>query len=135
MASPVAHLRKAVHWPSFCASAAKARSASIALWAGAGAAAVFAGCKANDACNELYPGIRTKFYKKVRELNRNPLMITIDDFQPEPVAFPIDGSGLLSDTASMIFPGDVFAPESIHDLLEVLWRFPGDWYNRPPLPK
>ena len=81
----------------------------------------FAGCRANLACNQKYPGIRQKFYRMVRQLNETPFMLTIEDFDPEPVTIPIDGAGLMWDTASMVFPGNAFEPESIHAGLEILW--------------
>ena len=82
---------------------------------------VFAGCKANHACNEKYPGIRHRLYRLVRQLNRTPLMVTIADFDPEPVTIPVDGASLLWDTEDLVFPGSGFEPESIHDLFEILW--------------
>ena len=67
---------------------------------------VFAGCRANPACRATYPDIRRELYRLVREYNRHPLYLTIEDFQPEPATFPIDGAGLLTDAVNLIYPGD-----------------------------
>jgi pimeloyl-ACP methyl ester carboxylesterase len=82
---------------------------------------IFAGCRANASCNAAYPGIRGKFYRLVRQLNREPLVLTIADYQPEPITLPIDGSTLLLDTMSLIFPGDAWFEETIHLMLELMW--------------
>ena len=82
---------------------------------------VFAGCRANPACRATYPGIRRKFYRLVREYNRHPLYLTIEDFEPEPATFPIDGAGLLTDAINLIYPGDAGYEETIHLLLDVVW--------------
>ena len=44
---------------------------------------------------------------------RRHCMLTIEDFDPEPVTIPVDGAGLLWDTESLVFPGNAFEPESI----------------------
>jgi pimeloyl-ACP methyl ester carboxylesterase len=83
---------------------------------------VFAGCRANAACDAAYPGIRHRFYALVGRLNADPRTITFHDFRPHPVTLRLDGAGLYLDTLFSIFPGDRDFPESIHDLLDTVWR-------------
>ena len=82
---------------------------------------VFAGCRANPACRATYPGIRRKFYRLVQQFNRHPLNLTVEEFQPEPATFPIDGAGLMYDAMGMIYAGSAGSDETIHLLLDVVW--------------
>jgi pimeloyl-ACP methyl ester carboxylesterase len=83
---------------------------------------IFSGCAANTACRNAYPGIRHRFYKLVHHLQRHPVMITFPDYLPHPVRLRMDGVGLYLDTLFSIFPGNRFAPDTIHDLLATVWR-------------
>lgn len=83
--------------------------------------AIFAGCRANDACRAAYPGIRHRFYAMVDELNAHPRMITLPQFKPHPVRLILDGAGLYYDVVSQIFPGDRDFPENIHGVLDMMW--------------
>lgn len=84
--------------------------------------AIFAGCRANAACNDRYPGLRHAFFRKVAQLQRHPATITLPDFRPHPVKLVLDGVGLFADALYNIFPGDAFEPEGIHDLIDQMWR-------------
>jgi pimeloyl-ACP methyl ester carboxylesterase len=84
--------------------------------------AIFAGCRANAACNATYPGLRHAFFRKVAQLQQHPATITFPDFQPHPVQLRLDGAGMFADVIFSIFPGDAFSPEGIHDLLNRMWR-------------
>lgn len=83
---------------------------------------VFAGCAADEACDQRFPGIRAKFYRLVRQLQREPAVIRFRDFEPKPVTLVLDGAGLLSDTGQGIRPGDADHPEEISWLLHTVWR-------------
>ena len=83
---------------------------------------IFAGCAANSACNAAYPGIRAKFYEQVDQLQAHPARITIPDVGGKPLNMSISGAFFYEDAVYGIFPGNVFEPEHIHDLLSELWR-------------
>ena len=83
---------------------------------------IFSGCDADARCRSAYPDIGRRFHELVDELDRRPLEITIPDFQPRPVELQLDGAGLLADSIGQIYPGDRTFPETIHDLLAVIWR-------------
>ncbi|MFL6098754.1 MAG: alpha/beta fold hydrolase [Actinomycetales bacterium] len=83
--------------------------------------AIFAGCRANDACRTTYPGIRQRFYAMVDQMNAHPRVITLPRFRPHPVRLVLDGVGLYYDVLTQIFPGDRDFPENIHPLLDMMW--------------
>jgi pimeloyl-ACP methyl ester carboxylesterase len=83
---------------------------------------IFAGCRANAACNATYPGIRHAFYALVERLNARPKTIAFPDFRPEPVRLRLDGAAAYADALFSIFPGDRDFPETIHSLLDRIWR-------------
>jgi len=84
--------------------------------------AIFAGCAANGACNAAYPHLRRVFYDFVERLNAHPATITFPDFQPGPVKLRLDGAGFYLDALFGIFPGNLYAPDSIRPLLSEIWR-------------
>jgi pimeloyl-ACP methyl ester carboxylesterase len=84
---------------------------------------IFAGCHANLACRDVYPGIRDLFYDKVAQLSRDPVLVTFPDFQPRPIRLDLDGVGLLVDTVHQFYPGDLGFPQgTTHDTLTFMWR-------------
>ncbi len=83
---------------------------------------VFAGCAADARCDARFPGIRAKFYALVRRLQREPALIKVPRFEPEPVAVKVSGAGLVSDTGFAIWPGNADFPEGISWLLDTVWR-------------
>jgi pimeloyl-ACP methyl ester carboxylesterase len=83
---------------------------------------VFAGCAANAACDARYPDIRSVFYDVVHELEAEPLIFSVPEFEPEPVTFRIDGVWFYFDAMHGIFPGNREAPDTIHHLLSEIWR-------------
>jgi pimeloyl-ACP methyl ester carboxylesterase len=83
---------------------------------------VFAGCAANPACNATYPGIRTVFFSLVDDLQEHPRVIALPDFTPQPVKLRVAGVDFYLDALFELFPGDRFAPETIHSLLSEIWR-------------
>jgi pimeloyl-ACP methyl ester carboxylesterase len=83
---------------------------------------MFAGCRANAACNARYPGIRRAFYALVERLNARPITLAFPDFQPSPVRLRLDGVNVFVDALYSIFPGDREFPEQIHRLLNGIWR-------------
>lgn len=82
---------------------------------------VFAGCRSNAACDAKYPDIRALFLEQVAELQRHPLLVTNNDFEPQPVTFRV-GVWAYRDAVYNIFPGNLFEPERVHDLLDEIWR-------------
>ncbi len=84
---------------------------------------VFAGCRANAACRAAYPRIRDRFFTRVDRLQADPVVVTIEDFEPEPVKIRVDGVELLTAALFLIYPGDPFTPSSvILDPLDFAWR-------------
>lgn len=79
---------------------------------------IFAGCRHNVACDRTYPGVERAFMRVVHRLNEQPKMITFPKFRPHPVRLRLDGAGLLGDAHAKIWPGNRFAPEEIHRLLD-----------------
>ena len=84
--------------------------------------AIFAGCAANAACDATYPHMRKVFYDFVDRLNAHPATITFPDFQPAPVKLRLSGAGFFVDALYGIFPGNLYAPDSIRPLLSEIWR-------------
>lgn len=82
---------------------------------------ILAGCAANDACRAKYPHLRRSFMRMVRRLNEQPVTVSFPKFRPHPVRLRLDGAGLYVDALSEIFPGNLFAPENIHNLLSNMW--------------
>lgn len=83
---------------------------------------VFDGCEADPECDATYPGIRGLFEAKIAELNEDPVLVSIPDFEPEPVILPVDGAWLWLDAAYGVWPGDEFAGEAITWTLDNIWR-------------
>lgn len=83
---------------------------------------IFAGCAADAACHDRYPGLRHAFMRRVRALQAHPLTITLPDLRPRPATLRLDGAGLYADTIYNIFPGDKDFPSEIPGLLNLMWR-------------
>ena len=83
---------------------------------------VFDGCEADPECDATYPGIRGLFEAKIAELNEDPVLVSIPDFEPEPVILPVDGAWLWYDAAYGLWPGNVFEGEAITWTLDNIWR-------------
>jgi len=84
--------------------------------------AIFTGCAANAGCNAAYPHLRDVFYDLVRRLQAHPVTVSIPDFQPNPVSIRVNGAAFYLDALHEIFPGNEFAPDSIHGLMSEIWR-------------
>ena len=83
---------------------------------------VFDGCEADPACDATYPGLRDLFEAKLDELNADPVIVTVPDFDPEPISFRVDGAWLWYDAAYTVWPGNRFGGESITWMLDNMWR-------------
>jgi pimeloyl-ACP methyl ester carboxylesterase len=77
---------------------------------------VFAGCAANAACNATYPDIRDVFFDFVHDLQANPAIFTLADFEPQPVTFRLTGADFYRGEAPFVFP------DTIHLVLDEIWR-------------
>jgi pimeloyl-ACP methyl ester carboxylesterase len=103
---------------------------------------IFSACRANAVCQSTYPGIRRAFHRKLARLNRHPVTFSIPDFLPRPVRLRVDGAGLLTDTLTQIWPGDLSFPEgNVHNMLDFAWRTTHgdlvgayrDWFGTGPV--